>query len=82
VVGDYGLSIEQERAQMGMWCMFAAPLYMSVDLRNIRKSSQRLLLNNNLLYINQDPLGAQAYRLSKVSLWTASLYIIKILNSL
>lgn len=67
VVGDFGLSYDQERAQFGMWCMMASPLFMSVDLRNIRKSSKELLLNKNLLRIHQDELGIQAYRISKVN---------------
>ncbi|KAK6176936.1 hypothetical protein SNE40_015138 [Patella caerulea] len=60
VVGDFGLSYEQERAQFGMWAMFASPLLMSVDLRNIRNESKALLQNKNILAINQDPMGKQA----------------------
>ncbi|ESO85223.1 hypothetical protein LOTGIDRAFT_235899 [Lottia gigantea] len=60
IVGDFGLSYEEERAHFGMWAMFASPLLMSVDLRNIRNSSKALLQNRNILAINQDPLGHQA----------------------
>ncbi|XP_060065186.1 alpha-N-acetylgalactosaminidase-like [Ylistrum balloti] len=60
IVGDYSLSDGQERSQFGMWAMFAAPLFMSVDLRNIKSSSRNLLLNKRVIDINQDPLGAQA----------------------
>ncbi|KAK6176934.1 hypothetical protein SNE40_015137 [Patella caerulea] len=60
VVGDFGLSYEQERTQFGMWAMFASPLLMSVDLRNIRNESKALLQNKNILAINQDPMGKQA----------------------
>ncbi|XP_052277678.1 alpha-galactosidase A-like isoform X2 [Dreissena polymorpha] len=66
-IGNFGLSEDQERAHFGMWCMMASPMFMSNDVRHIRKSSQQLLLNKNLIAINQDPLGIQAYRLSKSS---------------
>lgn len=60
IVGDYSLSDGEERSQFGMWAMFAAPLFMSVDLRNIKPSSRNLLLNKRVIAINQDPLGVQA----------------------
>ena len=60
IIGNFGLSYDQERVQMGMWCMFAAPLLLSNDLRNIRNNSKALILNKRLLAINQDALGIQA----------------------
>lgn len=65
VIGDFGLSYDQQRAQFGMWCMMASPLFMSVDLRNIPQAAKDLLLNKNLLRIHSDALGVQAYRISK-----------------
>ena len=57
ILGNFALSYEQERLQMAMWAMLAAPLYMSTDLRHIRKESRDLLLNKNIIAINQDPMG-------------------------
>ena len=57
IVGNFGLSHDQEQVQMAVWAILAAPLLMSNDLRNIRKESRDLLLNRNLIAINQDPLG-------------------------
>lgn len=68
IIGNFGLSHDQERVQMGVWCMVAAPLLLSNDLRNIRKSSRDLILNKRLLAINQDPLGIQALAFKLVSL--------------
>ena len=67
VIGNYGLSPTQERTQMAMWAMFAAPLIMSVDLRNIRQSSKDILLNPRVIAINQDKLGIAGRRIMKVS---------------
>ena len=68
VVGDFGLSYYQQKAQFGMWAMFAAPLFMSVDLRTITPEAVAILQNRNVIAINQDPLGIQAMRLFGVSL--------------
>jgi len=65
IIGNYGLSLDQARAQMGMWCMLAAPLIMSADLRTIRPEFKEILLNRNLIKLNQDPLGVQAERIVK-----------------
>lgn len=65
IVGDYGLSYDQQRVQMAIWSIMAAPLYMSNDLRNIKPESQALLLNKRVIAINQDPLGIQGQRLLK-----------------
>ena len=62
IIGNFGLSLDQARAQMGMWAMFAAPLIMSVDLRTIRPEFSDILLNREVIKIDQDPLGIQARR--------------------
>ena len=68
ILGNFGLSYEQERVQMGMWAIMAAPLIMSTDLRNLRPASKALLLNKNVIAINQDPLGIQGKRINEVKL--------------
>ncbi|BFZ14880.1 hypothetical protein BsWGS_17919 [Bradybaena similaris] len=77
VLGDYGLSYYQQKAQFGMWALFAAPLLMSLDLRNVDPTIKQLLLNKNIIAINQDPLGNQAVRLfevpGSVSVWIKKL---------
>lgn len=71
LIGNYGLSDDEERVQMAIWSIIAAPLFMSVDLRSIRPESKALLLNKRAIAINQDPLGIQGRRIIKVS--TASI---------
>ncbi|KAL5011921.1 hypothetical protein ScPMuIL_010472 [Solemya velum] len=66
IIGDYGLSAAQEKTQFGMWAMMASPLFMSVDLRVIPKTSAKLLLNKRVIAINQDALGIQGTRIFKV----------------
>jgi hypothetical protein len=74
-LGNYGLSHDEERIQMGMWAMWAAPLFMSVDLRTVGQASRELLQHKALLAINQDPLGVQGKRVLTLynnlfQLWT------------
>ncbi|XP_014681580.1 PREDICTED: alpha-N-acetylgalactosaminidase-like [Priapulus caudatus] len=68
IVGDFGLSYEQSRAQMAMWAVLAAPLYMSNDLRNIRPEFREILLNRKVLAVNQDVLGMQGKPVGQVQL--------------
>lgn len=51
---------------MSLWAIFASPLMMSADLRNISDEAATILLNKNVIAINQDPLGKQGYRVYKV----------------
>lgn len=65
IIGNYGLSLSQSWAQMGMWCMLAAPLILSADLRTMRPEFKEIVLHRELIKLNQDPLGVQAKRIIK-----------------
>lgn len=67
MIGNYGLSPGQSRAQMAMWSIMAAPMIMSVDLNTIPDWARDILLNKNLIAINQDPLGAMGRRILQVN---------------
>ncbi|KAG7465040.1 hypothetical protein MATL_G00171990 [Megalops atlanticus] len=67
VIGNFGLSWDQQVTQMSLWAIMAAPLLMSNDLRDIDPRSRALLQNPHLIAINQDPLGKQGYRVAKVN---------------
>lgn len=66
LIGDFGTTYDQWRAQMALWAIYASPLIMSVDLRNINPSAAKILLNKNVIAVNQDPLGKQGLRVHKV----------------
>lgn len=65
IVGDFGLSMDQSRAQMALWAIMAAPLFMSNDLRTISSGARTILQNKMAIIINQDPMGVQGRRLVK-----------------
>lgn len=56
-----GLKPEEEEVHFGMWCMMSSPLLIGCDLTTIPDSSLRLLKNRELIALNQDRLGLQAY---------------------
>ncbi|XP_060556601.1 alpha-N-acetylgalactosaminidase-like isoform X2 [Ruditapes philippinarum] len=74
IIGDYGLSYEQQRTQMALWSMMAAPLFMSSNLRKMPQKSKALLQNKRAIAINQDPLGIQGTRIDmigkNIQVWT------------
>ena len=66
MIGNFGLSWDQQITQMALWAVMAAPLLMSNDLRHISLQAKMLLQNKDVIAINQDPLGKQGYLLRKV----------------
>ncbi|PVD35132.1 hypothetical protein C0Q70_06413 [Pomacea canaliculata] len=89
IIGNFGLSPGQERIQMGMWALLAAPLYMSVDLRSIRRESKELLQNKRVIALNNDKLGYPARRVlhaGRFQVWrkmlsTPGAYALGVVNS-
>jgi len=63
IIGNFGLSYEQSKAQMAIWAILAAPLIMSNDLRNIGDEYKQILLNKDVIAVNQDSLGLQGKRM-------------------
>jgi len=56
------LTPEEQCTHFGLWCLLSAPLLVGCDLRGLDEFTLKLLTNDEVLAINQDPLGAQAVR--------------------
>ena len=56
-----GLTPSEEEVHFGMWCIMSSPLMIGCDLTRIPESSLNLLKNEELIALNQDPLGLQAH---------------------
>ena len=56
-----GLTQTEEQTHFGMWCMMSSPLLIGCDMTTIPTASLNLLKNEELIALNQDPLGLQAY---------------------
>ncbi len=55
-----GLTPEEDRTHMAMWCMLSSPLLIGCDMRDISAETITLLSHPELIALNQDPLGLQA----------------------
>ena len=75
-VGNKGLSYEEQRSQMTMWSIMAAPIMISSDVRSMSNETKELYLNKDMIAINQDSLGVQGHRISDKNgkqVWTKPL---------
>lgn len=52
---------EEDRTHFGMWCIMASPLLIGCDLTSLKPETLELLTNPEVVALNQDPLGLQAY---------------------
>jgi alpha-galactosidase len=67
-VGNGGMGIESYRTQMTLWCILSAPLIAGNDMTQLLNSDKldqeylELLTNPAVIAVDQDPLGAQGWR--------------------
>ncbi|KAF4676463.1 hypothetical protein FOL47_006101 [Perkinsus chesapeaki] len=76
LVGNHGLTQSQQESHFALWAMFAAPLYLSADLRTMPSWMKDIAQNKEVLAINQDPLGKQgiaAWSENGLRIWTREL---------
>jgi alpha-galactosidase len=59
-----GMSFTEDRAHFSLWCMLAAPLISGNDLRSMSQETKEILTNREVIAINQDPLGIEAFQYS------------------
>lgn len=56
-----GLTHEEDKTHFGLWCVMNSPLMIGCDLNAIKPETLTLLTNSELIAVNQDVLGQQAY---------------------
>jgi len=62
-VGNPGLTLNEARAHFSMWCMLAAPLICGNDLKNMPEDIRDILLQEDMIAIDQDPMGKQGFKI-------------------
>jgi alpha-galactosidase len=70
------LTVSESRAHFSMWCMLAAPLIAGNDIRTMTNETRDILTNKELISIDQDKLGIQAFKLfdyGDVEIWAKPL---------
>ena len=71
-----GMSFYEDKSHFALWCILSAPLMMGNDLRSASKETIDILTKKELIAINQDPLGIQAFLYSakdSVEIWVKPL---------
>jgi alpha-galactosidase len=75
-VGNGKLSLDQSRVHMGLWAMLAAPLLAGNNLSQLTPEITAILTNQDIIAIDQDPLGHQADRIfaeGPIEIWSRPL---------
>ncbi|MFI5138811.1 MAG: glycoside hydrolase family 27 protein [Sphingobacteriales bacterium] len=57
-----GMKYNEDKAHFSLWCMLAAPLMAGNDLRKMPEQTTAILTNKDIIAIDQDPLGVEAFR--------------------
>jgi alpha-galactosidase len=65
LVGLGKIQDDENRTQMSLWCLLAAPLIASPDLTKISPQMLAILTNPEVIAVDQDPAGLQGYRVSE-----------------
>jgi alpha-galactosidase len=60
------LTPNEQYTHISLWCLLSAPLLIGCDLTDLDEFTNSLLTNDEVLEVNQDPLGKQAKRISKI----------------
>jgi alpha-galactosidase len=66
LVGLPGLTEEEYRTHFTLWAMAASPLILGNDIRAMTPPVQALLTNKDVIAVDQDVLGEQGHRVSRV----------------
>lgn len=59
------LTPNEHYTQMSLWSMVAAPLILSGDITRLDEFTLSILSNDEVIQVDQDPLGKPGYRVSK-----------------
>jgi len=54
-----GMSVAEDRAHFSLWCMLAAPLIAGNDIRKMSPETTEILIHQEVIAVDQDPLGIQ-----------------------
>jgi alpha-galactosidase len=61
------LTPNEQYTHISLWCLLSAPLLIGCDLTKLDDFTLNLLTNDEVLEVNQDPLGKQAARITSVT---------------
>lgn len=65
-IGNGGMTNIEYRTHFSMWAIMAAPLMAGNDLRNMDQATIHILTAPEVIAVDQDPLGHQGVRVSRI----------------
>ena len=64
-VGNGGMTDDEYRTHMSLWCIQAAALLAGNDIRDMQPNITAILMNRELIAVDQDKLGKQGTRVAR-----------------
>ncbi len=64
-IGNGAMTGTEYRTHMSLWCLLASPLLAGNDLRDMQPEIVEILTNKEVIAVDQDPLGKQAWRVAR-----------------
>jgi alpha-galactosidase len=64
-IGNGVLTVDEEKTQMSLWCILAAPLLAGNDLAAMSPETLAILTNREVIDVDQDPNGIQGGRVAE-----------------
>ena len=72
-VGNGGMTDTEYRSEFSLWAVMAAPLLAGNDLTTMSAATRQIITNRDVIAVDQDPLGKQAYPVASADgLWVLS----------
>jgi alpha-galactosidase len=62
----FDITPDEERFQMSLWAILASPLLAANDVTTMNEQTKSILLNEQVIAVNQDPLGVPGWRVEKM----------------
>jgi alpha-galactosidase len=75
-IGNGGMTTDEYRTHMSLWCILAAPLIAGNNLAAMDADTRDLLTNPEIIAIDQDILGMQGHRIKQegpIEVWMKAL---------
>jgi alpha-galactosidase len=76
LIGLDRMTMEENRTNMTLWSVLAAPLLLGNDVRHMSEEVRQILVNKEVIAIDQDTLGNQGHMVVRnggTEVWTKSL---------
>ncbi len=67
-----GCTDEEYLTHFAIWCFFGSPLMIGCDVRNMSEETKKILTNERLIALNQDPAYRQPFR---VDFWIHPIWV-------